>query len=848
MKRSLFIILFIICSFIINSRNIDYGLRFQSMDVNKDFRTGLDLTCDRPLNLSDGFSLEFDLKFHTEIPSYGYVFRIIEDDVTSLDLIVNSWLQTLNFVLNDKENILSNMEFDKNTFNINKWLEVKIIVDKENITCSIDNVPVKTSRSFNSMRHLNFFFGKNGHPLFYTSDVPCMTIKNLVIKESDGKIVRNWKMFKHGDNEVFDEEKGVKASVLNGKWIIDGYTKWQKETGISIRDVNPQIAYDNKSNRIFIASNDSLIIYSVDTKEKESIAVAKGRIFRSGGSHMIFDSKKNRLLSYSILYDNFITFDFEKREWSSDQIDEGFPPLQQHNRLIDTLSNQLIIFGGYGIHTYHAELLKHDLDGGKWEVRKLSDQITPRYLSSMAYGGENKLLILGGYGNPSGKQAALSRNLYDLWEIELDTYNCKKIAQFNPPKDQHFVLGNSMIIDEENRSIYSLAYNNDRFHSAIQLMAFDWEKSTIKPLADSIPYNFLDIESFCDLVLDHESQKLYAIVLQGRESDMYNIEVYSLKYPPMSRDDIYTGTARSGLSSFLSKRDLLIWGIVSFIFIFLISIYIIKNKNIPKASPEIKEHDLAEPEKKEFIIKPSKTVSTINLLGGFQVYDSKGDDITEEFTLIVRQLFLYILINTIYGGKKITSERINDTFWLGMDKTNASNNRSVNIRKLRTLLRKVGDIEVVNKNSYWYISIDEKVNCDYSRITALIRNIESGNVFDKKQLEAILDIASAGVLLPNINAEWLDYFKSDYSNTLIDLFTRSMEQPDIRSDLKLMLKISNLILLHDSIDENAVKNKCLTLYKLGQKGSSKQCYEYFCAEYERILNAKPEFTYNDIIR
>lgn len=855
MKKSLFIISFLVYSILINSQNINYGLTFQSIDVNKDIRTGLDLTADESLNLSDGFTLEFDLKFHSEVFSYGYVFRIIEDNFISLDLITNTKLKTLYFVLNGKENIFSNIEFSKDIVKIDEWLHLKIVAAKKNIVFTVNGLSKEMPLSFKNMRHLDFLFGKNRHSLFYTSDVPSMTIKNLIIKDANSKIIRNWKMFKHGEDGVYDEEKNVRATVLNGKWVVDKYATWQKEITISTKDKNPQIAYDQKQNRLFMATNDSLIIYAIDQRQKQSIAVKKGNIFRSGGSHMIFDSKNDRLLSYSILYDNFITFDFKSQEWSSNQTDEGFPPLQQHNRLIDTVSNQLILFGGYGIHKYRAELFRHKLDGGNWQVKNLSDQITPRYLSSMVYLEKNKLLVLGGYGNASGKQEALSTNLYDLWEIDYKTYKCKKLAQFETASGDHFLFSNSMVVDKDNQLAHLLAYNNDRFYSSIRLMSFDWGKSQIKQLADSIPYNFLDIESFCDLVLDQKSQKFYALILQMGESNLYNVEIYSLNYPPLNSDDIYQKDLQTKSGIFFSRRNIIYLLIVAVLFILGISIvFYIRKKSISRKKtqnlfPEresISEDELIQKKEKN-VGEFQKVVSSINFLRGFQVYDNSGNDITEDFTSVIKQLFLYIFLNTINEGKKITSEKINETFWLGMDKTSASNNRSVNVRKLRTLLEKVDGIEILNKNSYWYASVDERLGCDYLQVVSLMKKIKEQNTFNKSQLQAVLDIALTGVLLPNISVDWLDDFKSDYSNSIIDIFTKAMEQSDIRDDLKLMLRISNLILLHDSIDESAIKNKCIVLYKLGQKGSSKLCYERFYAEYEKILNTKPDFTYKNIL-
>ncbi len=64
---------------------------------------------------------------------------------------------------------------------------------------------------------------------------------------------------------------------------------------------------------------------------------------------------------------------------------------------------------------------------------------------------------------------------------------------------------------------------------------------------------------------------------------------------------------------------------------------------------------------------------------------------------------------------------------------------------------------------------------------------------------------------------------------------------------KLLLKISDVILIHDNIDEDAIRIKCKVLYQMKQKGLSKQSYDKFCEDYVRLLNTKPDFSYEDII-
>jgi hypothetical protein len=72
-------------------------------------------------------------------------------------------------------------------------------------------------------------------------------------------------------------------------------------------------------------------------------------------------------------------------------------------------------------------------------------------------------------------------------------------------------------------------------------------------------------------------------------------------------------------------------------------------------------------------------------------------------------------------------------------------------------------------------------------------------------------------------------------------------QTPVAEDLKLLLQLSEVILIHDNTNENAIRMKCKLLYQLGQKGLSKQSFDRFCASYMTLLDAKSNLEYPDII-
>ena len=73
----------------VNFASTRYGLTFRSHTVNQDERTSLDLSPEECFNLKPGFSMSFDLKLFEANLTYGYVFRIILDEISSFDLITN---------------------------------------------------------------------------------------------------------------------------------------------------------------------------------------------------------------------------------------------------------------------------------------------------------------------------------------------------------------------------------------------------------------------------------------------------------------------------------------------------------------------------------------------------------------------------------------------------------------------------------------------------------------------------------------------------------------------------------------------------------------------------------------
>ncbi len=844
--RKIYLLLFF-CFFLsaLNGGNIHYGLTFYSHTVNQDVRTSLNLTPNESFSFSNGFSLEFDIKFNPGIQTYGYVCRITSG-TNSLDVISNINASKLNFVLIDVDKALANVDFKISLpQNRDDWSKMKIDFRKDKIICSINDKVQTIPYSFKAFDNININFGRNWTKMFYSSDVPPISIKDVAVRNDKKDLLCFWKLDKYVGTKVYDEICNREAAVENGSWDIDKYIRWQKEISIPITERYAQIAFDSIQDRLFIATSDSMVFFDMNKLQVKRIATRKGSPFGAGGSsQMIYDCINDRLVSYSLLYPDFIFYDFAKNEWSGDKLDQRFAPAHHHNRFVDMENKQLVTFGGYGYQSYKAWLSTHSLDGGVWDIKNMSKHIAPRYLSALGYLGKGKFLLLGGYGSISGKQEESPKNFYDLYRMDVREQTCEKLFDLTFPKVP-VAFSNSMIVDEDR--IYALAYDNNRFHSLLNLCEVNLTDGSVSVIADSIPYNFLDMESFCDLVLDKEKSILYAILMQKKQSEVYNVDIYSLSYPPLKVSDVVQKYA-------LEKNEKKSFGFVfGFAVVVALSVIIFlyvsrkrRKRVLPATGQTIPLHSGGDIVKTP-VIELKNPVSTVKLLGGFQVFDKDGEDITDNFTPIVKYIFLYILLSTVKDGKKITSEKLDETFWFEMDKASASNNRSVNVRKLRLLLEKVGDINVVNKTSYWFVEMGDGIICDYKDVMLLLKKTQEEKKIGIDVLNAILDIAQNGTLLPNLNAEWADGYKSEYSTLLMEVLLKSVSLPEVESDLNLQVKIANIMLLHDNVDEEAVRIKCRALFLLGQKGASKQCFNKFTQDYLRLLNTAPGVSYEEVI-
>lgn len=132
-------------------------------------------------------------------------------------------------------------------------------------------------------------------------------------------------------------------------------------------------------------------------------------------------------------------------------------------------------------------------------------------------------------------------------------------------------------------------------------------------------------------------------------------------------------------------------------------------------------------------------------------------------------------------------------------------------------------------------------------VCKFINQIKNGHSITAQEIHNFPLNLLAGQLLPYVQTDWLDRFKSDYSNSILDISIKLSNQEFIRKNNELLIQIANIMFAHDKTDEYALILKCQALYKNGRTGLAKAAFDAFCNEYKTILNTDYTKTFNEVI-
>ena len=826
-----------------------YGLGFYSHDVVQDKRTTLNLGISN-IAAKDNLEISFDLSF---IPNqqiyFGYMLRLVGDDKQNIDLVYDNQYNTKHFkiIIGEKLSKISFNIDDKQLFE--GWSKLRIFIDFKNdkLTVSAGSVSYsETGVHLKPSANYKLLFGANAYRQYQTTDLPPFKLRDVKVKQQD-KLLSWWPLNEWQGDVVHETVNQNNGTVSNPLWIKARHRNWQMEKEFSVAG-DASLAFDPVTETVYVITTDSLLSYSVNR-----ITPLKSEVYKIGRQQLIPGDQtvfSNGKLHYLFIDQKEVaTYNIQSGQW-----DKSFKNMPQEtntghlNKFFCKTDSSVYTIGGYGQLVYKDSVKRYNVNTGTWQdIKTNGDIFTPRYMAGLGTSAAgDTAYVIGGYGSASGQQIVNPRNLYDMMQFTVKTKTFKKLFNISI-KSEDFVFANSLIINSKTRAYYGLIFPQHKFNSNLQLIKGSLDKPAYQLVGDTIPYLFHDARAYADVYYCPHSKKFLTVTL-FKDKDQTRVKVYSLLSPPEPLDNPILSEA--GINYLLWISGLVAVGMGVAIVI------IVRRKKKARQQPSL-PLPVAEAsvphyqEQAESLIEPdhdnklNSNKNAIFLFGDLQLFTPEGHEITRYFTPLLKELFLVILLYSVKLGRGVSSEKLNEILWFDKSEKSARNNRSVNIAKLKSLLDKMGECHLSKDTGYWKIEIDyNQIMVDYHNYLNIVSNKSKLN---KQKIIQLTHITQRGNFLSNIEYEWLDAFKSEVSNEIIDSYIQFAGSVQIADDAEFLIKLANDIFYFDPVNEDAMILKCKALSFLGKHSLAKNTFENFSKEYKVIYGEGFERDFHSIL-
>lgn len=841
--------LIIICTVFLFTGKVysqSYGLGFNGQEFSKDLRTGIDLSPRDYLSFDSEFEISFKISFRPNVNLYfGYIVRILDKKGNNIDLISNNKSANsgyITLICGHKQSRI----FDNTDINLlrNKWYEFHLKLDLVNNIVKLSSPEIGfhvEDEGANLTGDVKIFFGSSDFSHFKTTDLPSMNIKDICIHEK-GKLKYNWPLDEIAGNKVKDKIHNKIAEIKNPVWLKPEHTNWQKIFSSTLTG-NCEIGFNSLDEKIYLIGEDQMTIYSVKNNTTENLKYKTKAKNLLAGRQSFYNPDTKTIFCYDIDQKTVSEFDFNSLEWKEiEPINKNNTVYLHHNQYYSSTDKSLYTFGGYGQYQYKNLIHRFDFRKSCWEIIiPTGDVFNPRYLASLGSLNDT-VYILGGYGSITGKQILDAQNYYDLMAFSIKEQKLKKIYQFTPPEED-ICFSNSMVIDPELRVFYALAFPILKYDGYLQLIKGSLQKPVVIPIAGKIPFLFHDIKSFSTLFLCKSSNKLVVPTMLTDNQNHTEINLFSIAYPPNENN-----------YELNSEQNILLHWVFWIVFIMaLFTIFLIYFIYFRKWGRAITQKSSTEPNGADSgmnLNEPDsegeKTIlNSVFFFGGFQVFNKMGTDITAKFTPLLKELFLLIWLFSVKSKMGISSEQLTELLWFDKDDKSASNNRKVNIAKLKLILNEIDSCSLSHKTAYWKIEFDDSIVFnDYIECLKITNRKKS---LSKDWIDKLIVLSQKGAFLKNLNYEWLDEFKADTSNLFIDFLTEFASKQKIEEDPGFILRLADSVFNFDIVSEEAMMLKCKALICMGKHNLASNAYSKFAKDYKTIYNQRYDKIFEEVI-
>ncbi len=818
------------------------------MGESLDNRTELNLTPEDLFTFENEFEISFYYKTTRINPSshvglFGYIFRIVNEENHNVDLIssISDGEVKLNIITGKNQSIIQAKYPDTS---INSWIKIRVkfnLLEDRLIFYADDSFYVMDKVGFKKKDRFKLIFGVNDYLQFKTSDVPTMQIKDVKLLER-GKLKYHWPLNEKESNIAVDLVDQRKAEVRNPVWLSYYHQIWQPLFE-NERKGGMIISSDNINEKVFLLGEEELLIYDIESGNSKTIVFEERPNFILNEYKGVYNNQENKIYCYLVDGGPVYSLNVDSGIWNNKNTDLNLSSnFRHHNRYYNLSDNSIYLFGGYGQHMYNNEIKKLDIDSNSYTDLPTDSLIYhPKYLAGLGALNDT-IYILGGYGSKSGNQLINPQSYYDL--IGYSIKDSTLFKKFDIPKIiDDMCVANSMWIDESNRDFYALIFEKSKFNGDLKLIRGNLDSPNVDFVGNGIDFQFIDVKTNSGLFNMIPQEKLLAFTTYFTDSSTTKAQIYAINYPPST----YIEKESEPIESNEFWNLYIVVGIVVLAGIPLV-LYLKRRKN----NTVLKDTENTEDHITEVLnVKPkedfeTKTKYRFMVFGGFQVINSKSEDITVQFTPLLKELFLLIWLHTFKNNKGISTEKMTEILWYDKSEKSAQNNRAVNLAKLRHLLEQIGSIKLSKKTGYWKAIYNESLiksdHVDFLNLTSSKSNLT------KEKINHLIEITDQGPFLRNVQYPWLDEFKAKVSELTIDTLIHFANQCDIKNEADFIIHLADSIFIFDVTNEDAMILKCKALHFEGKHSYAKATYEKFYKEYKEMYGEEYERSFINILK
>ena len=835
----------------------DYGLSLKSHSVPGIERTTLYLDDNQPFSIKNDFIISFQMYVRANEHDFGTILHLHTN--------TNQFIR-FSFVAGEERHFPA-LVLNEGIININspiereKWLDVSLHLRlKDNvIEIDYDNKKISAMAPLQGVKSVTALFGQMKE---YLSDVAPIDLRNVTITQ-DGKQIREWKLWKHNDTVCYDEIEGAVARAIHPVWLIDNHIEWKLVHQAKIPG-KLDVAFNAREALFYLVRSQSIDVLDENGTLQKEIAIRGGYPAVEFPNHLLYDTLSNKLVSYYPKKGITSRFSFDTERWSNEIRNTEEASNYNHARTFNPADSSFYFFGGYGFYQYRNDLYRMKYSTNQIEQVEYERPLFPRYSAAMAIVGD-ELYIFGGRGNKYGKQELSSHYYWGLCAINLKNKQSRIVWQKNQPQEEGTIMASTMYFEPSDSSFYAVSTNKGGVLWKISMKDSVYSEVS-KPIYNESTYQDSDFS----LYTSPSHGKLFLVLDKILSNHTHELAIYSINMPLVNEVDIRQSTAGESINN---RWYLYAIGILLLLVLAGFVLYRFKYNGKNKKAPATKkgtektvattgkvqsQSDVPESKtipKKEWM-QESETIFTetvnyydrsrasISLLGCFNVRDKDGNDITSNFTPRLKHLLILLILYTEKNAQGILASKTTEILWPEKEETAARNNRNVNLRKLRVLLESIGDMEVMIENNFLRIKWGTGVFCDYHTLITCTKQFEQEK--SEELLNRILEILLYGPLLPNTILDWLDDFKDDYSSYSIDLLKNLLDIEISRNHQDMIIRLADIMFLHDPLNEEALAAKCSVLVTQGKKGIARNLYDRFCKEYHDSMGETYKVPFADL--